>query len=98
MHLVPGVGAPVPCLHLLVHSPPLPMASRDPCPSVVPQMMETPTLHEPRSTYSSKLSGVSVATMTVTVATTTRSLDGKPARDEKELGNSWQTSEDEDQA
>ncbi|KAG5195370.1 hypothetical protein JEQ12_012659 [Ovis aries] len=84
-------------LYVRVPSPPLPMASRDPCPSVVPQMMETLTLHEPRSTYSSKLCGF-CGNYDGDSSNDNKKPDGKPARDEKELGNSWQTSEDEDQA
>lgn len=72
------------------------MASRDPCPSVVPQMMETLTLHKPYSTYSSKLCGF-CGNYDGDSSNDNKKPDGKPARDEKELGNSWQTSEDEDQ-
>ena len=79
------------------------MASPDHRPSVVPQMMETLTLHEhpsfsaPCSTYSSKLCGF-CGNSDGDSSNDNQKPDGRPARDEKELGHSWQISEDEDQA
>ncbi|XP_040118080.1 zonadhesin [Oryx dammah] len=49
------------------------------------------------STYSSKLCGF-CGNYDGDSSNDNQKPDGKPARDEKELGNSWQTSEDEDQA
>uniref|UniRef100_A0A8C2RZI8 Zonadhesin n=1 Tax=Capra hircus TaxID=9925 RepID=A0A8C2RZI8_CAPHI len=48
------------------------------------------------STYSSKLCGF-CGNYDGDSSNDNKKPDGKPARDEKELGNSWQTSEDEDQ-
>uniref|UniRef100_A0A8C6DGL5 Zonadhesin n=1 Tax=Moschus moschiferus TaxID=68415 RepID=A0A8C6DGL5_MOSMO len=49
------------------------------------------------STYSSKLCGF-CGNYDGDSSNDNQKPDGRPARDEKELGNSWQTSEDEDQA
>lgn len=50
----------------------------------------------PHSTYSSKLCGV-CGNYDGDSSNDNQKPDGRPARDEEELGNSWQTTEDEEE-